>query len=55
VLAMLKRFTARVLPKGPSELAGIARRQVEVVDLSEDFKEGLAGISEKRAPKFTGR
>ncbi len=55
VLALLKRFTARVLPKGPSEIAGIARRQVEVVDLSQDFQEGLAGIGEKRAPKFTGR
>lgn len=55
VMAMLKRFTAAVLPKGPSELAGIARRQLEVVDNSEDIKEGIGSFFEKRAPSFTGR
>ncbi len=56
VLAMLKRFTAQTLPKGPTELAGIARRDADlVVRQSEDFKEGVAAFRERRPPKFVGR
>lgn len=55
VMAMLKRFTADVLPKGPTEMSGIARRQLDVVDDSEDLKEGIASFFEKRAPNFSGR
>lgn len=52
---MLKRFTAEVLPRGPTEIAGIARAQVEQVNASGDWEEGRAAFLEKREPRFTGR
>lgn len=55
VLTMLKRFVGRVIPKGPTELAGIGRRDVDVVLDSEDAKEGVAGFREKRKPNYVGR
>ncbi len=55
VLAQLKRFVGRTLPKGPSELAGIARREVDQVTVSDDCAEGLAAFKQKRAPVFLGK
>jgi enoyl-CoA hydratase/carnithine racemase len=55
VLSMLKTFVARVLPKGPTELAGIARSSVEAINASDDFGEGIAGFLQKRPPAFTGK
>ena len=52
---MLKRFTSETLAKGPSELAGIARVQVEAVSASADAKEGPKAFAEKRPPKYTGK
>jgi len=52
---MLKRFCADVLPKGPTEQAGIARAQVETINASADGEEGIAAFMEKHPPEFQGR
>lgn len=56
VMALMKRFAARVIPKGPAELAGVARRDTDVwIAESKDFEEGVTAFNEKRPPKFVGR
>lgn len=55
VLSMIKRFVGRVLPKGPSELAGIGRRDVAEIMHSDDAREGVASFREQRKPNYMGR
>ena len=54
VLSMIKRFVGEVIPKGPSEQAGIARRDLELTNDSHDAQEGPAAFREKRQPTFIG-
>ena len=56
VTATLKRFVRNeVLPRGPSEQAGLARRDLLAISRSEDQQEGGRAFREKRKPVFTGR
>jgi enoyl-CoA hydratase/carnithine racemase len=51
----LKRFVAEVLPKGPTEVAGIARAQVDAIFASADWVEGRSAFAARRPPRYRGR
>lgn len=55
VTSLLKRFVGEVIAKGPTEAAAIARANIEAINASEDFHEGIAAFTQKRTPTFTGR
>ncbi|MDR3212436.1 MAG: enoyl-CoA hydratase/isomerase family protein [Azoarcus sp.] len=55
VLKLLKDFVGQVIPKGPTEAAGIARARVLEINESSDFVEGITAFTEKRSPVFTGK
>ena len=56
VLGMLKRFVRNeVMPRGPSEQAALARRDLLAITRSADQREGARAFREKRKPVFTGR
>ena len=56
VLRTVKRFVRdTVVARGPSELQGLARRELLSISRSEDQKEGGRAFREKRKPVFTGR
>jgi enoyl-CoA hydratase/carnithine racemase len=51
----LKRFVAEAMPKGPTEIAGIARAQTDTIFASADWEEGRKAFAEKRPPDYRGR
>ena len=51
----LKRFVAEALPKGPTEIAGIARAQTDAIFASEDWEEGRKAFAEKRPAQYRGK
>jgi enoyl-CoA hydratase/carnithine racemase len=51
----LKRFVTELLPKGPTEIAGIARAQVDNIFASQDWEEGRKAFAEKRPPVYRGK
>ena len=55
VVQTIKNFVNQTLPKGPAELAALARDSLLRVRDSEDGAEGRAAFKVKRSPEFKGQ
>jgi enoyl-CoA hydratase len=54
VVETIKSFVSDTVPKGPAEIAALARDQLLGVSNSADGAEGRAAFKEKRTPQFKG-
>jgi enoyl-CoA hydratase/carnithine racemase len=55
VLKTIKGFVGQTIPRSPSELSALARKELLAVSTGEDAAEGRRAFAEKRAPDFKGR
>ena len=55
VVRTLKRFVDATVPRSPSELSALCRRDLLEVRRSADAQEGRRAFMEKRKPKFQGQ
>lgn len=51
----MKAIALQTLPKGPAEQAFALNRMVDAMRHSEDFREGIAALRERRPGQFKGR
>lgn len=55
VVQTIKNLVAETVPRGPAEVAALARDKLLTVSQSEDGAEGRAAFKEKRTPAFKGK